>query len=259
MHTSELFSLRDQCAVVIGGAGKIAFPMTEALAEAGARVYIASRSRESFKPAVAKLVSAGLDVRGIELDQADEENVLGVVARISDEYKIPDILVNSGCVRPMGKFFEDTVENWDRSMEVNARGLFVTCRAFGNAMVQQGYGSIINITSVYGVVAPDMAIYEGSDFETEPDYPFLKGGAIMFSKYLASYYSKKGVRVNCVAPGGFFNDQKEPFLSKYIGKVPLNRMAYHDDMKGVAVFLASRASAYVTGCVIPVDGGMTTI
>ena len=159
----------------------------------------------------------------------------------------------------MKRFFNDTVENWDNSMEVNARGMFVTCRQFGNAMALSGGGVIINISSIYGLVAPDMNIYKGSSFETEPDYPFLKGGIISFSKYLASYYAEKKVRVNCISPGGFFNNQPEPFLSKYIAKTPLARMANHDDMKGVALFLASDASSYITGVVIPVDGGWTMI
>ena len=104
-----------------------------------------------------------------------------------------------------------------------------------------------------------MTLYEGSDFETEPDYAFLKGGIISFSKYLSSYYAKKGVRVNCISPGGFYNNQPEPFLSKYIAKTPMGRMAEHDDMKGVALFLASDASKYITGSVIAVDGGWTVI
>lgn len=259
MHINEILSLKKRVAVVIGGAGKIGFPMSEALAEAGAMVYIASSREESYEPAVRKLTDAGLEARGIRLDMSDEKSVLQALGTIRQESKIPDILINSVCIRPMRKFMEDSVENWDLSMSVNARGIFITCRAFGNAMVEQGTGSIINISSIYGLVAPDMKIYEGSDFETEPDYPYTKGGTIMFSKYLASYYAKEGIRVNCIAPGGFFNNQKEPFLSKYINKIPMNRMAYHDDLKGIAVFLASKASNYITGAVIPVDGGLTVI
>ena len=109
------------------------------------------------------------------------------------------------------------------------------------------------------MVAPDMNIYNGLDFETEPDYPFIKGGIISFSKYLSSYYAKSNVRVNCISPGGFFNNQPELFLKNYISKTPLGRMANHDDMKGIALFLASDASSYITGSTIPVDGGWTAI
>jgi len=126
-------------------------------------------------------------------------------------------------------------------------------------LAMQWQHKVAVVSSIYGIVAPDMNIYEGSDFETEPDYPFTKGGTIMFSKYLASYYANRKVRVNCIAPGGFYNNQPEPFLTKYTEKTPLGRMANHDDMKGVALFLASRASEYITGCVIPVDGGWTAV
>ena len=259
MHINKLFSLKGKCAVVIGGAGKIGFPMVQALSEAGSRVYIASTNMDNYQSAVSKLQSENLDVKGIALDQSSEDSVKSAINIIKEEFKIPDILINSGCIRPMTNFFDDTTDTWDQSMKVNARGMFITCRAFGNAMASDGGGSIINISSIYGMVAPDMSIYEGVDFETEPDYPFIKGGIISFSRYLSSYYSKKNVRVNCISPGGFFNNQKEPFLSKYIAKTPLNRMASHDDMKGVALFLASEASSYITGSVIPVDGGWTAI
>jgi NAD(P)-dependent dehydrogenase (short-subunit alcohol dehydrogenase family) len=260
MHINELFSLKGSCAVVIGGGGKIGFPMSEALAEAGATVYIASKNIQTYEKACAKLTAQGLDVKGIQLDQADESSVMNALQKIRSEYKIPDILINCGVERPMKKFFEDTLENWNRSMLVNATGLFSACRVFGNAMAdsQEG-GTIINVASIYGSVAPDMSIYIGTDFQTEPDYPYTKGGMIMFSKYLASYYSKKNVRVNVISPGGFYNNQSEPFLSNYIRKVPMGRMANHDDLKGVTVFLASKASQYITGENILVDGGFNII
>ena len=259
MHINKLFSIEGQCAVVIGGSGKIGFPMAEALAEAKARVYIASRNPDNYQPAVDRLKLQGLDVDGVTLDQSNEDSVLNAIESISKDYKSPDILINCACSRPMKNFFHDTVENWDQSMQINGRGIFITSRAFGESMAKKGKGSIINISSIYGMVAPDMSIYEGSNFETEPDYAFLKGGIISFSKYLSSYYSKKGVRVNCISPGGFYNNQPEPFLSKYIAKTPMGRMAEHDDMKGIALFLASDASKYITGSVVAVDGGWTVV
>lgn len=259
MHINELFSLKGKVALVIGGAGKIGFPMSEALAEAGARVYIASRNTVQIQAASNKLRLARLDTHSVRLDQADEKNVISCLNFITADSKTPDILINCGVERPMKKFFDDTVETWDRSMEVNSRGLFISCRVFGKAMAKQNSGSIINVASIYGMVAPDMNLYEGSNFETEPDYPYTKGGMIMFSKYLSSYLAKSKVRVNCIAPGGYHNNQAEPFHSLYIRKVPLGRMAYHDDLKGATVFLASDASSYITGSVIPIDGGFVAI
>lgn len=257
IHIHDLFSLKGQCAVVIGGAGKIGFPMVEALAEAGARVYVASRYADRSR--VTDLAGLGLDVVPVILDQSDESMVKQLIEQINDEYKAPNILVNCGVERPMKKLLDDSPDAWDRSMEINARGLFVCCRTFARHMEAHGGGAIINVASVYGLVAPDPLIYEGTDMGTEPDYPYTKGGMIMFSKYLASYFGQRGVRVNCIAPGGMFNDQPQPFLDRYLQKVPMRRMAYHDDLKGAVVFLASRASAYLTGAVIPVDGGLTIL
>lgn len=259
MHVKELFSLSGKCAVVVGGAGKIGSPICEALAEAGAQVYIVSRQKENYLSAAEKLGAAGLNVHGLRMDQSDEKSVADCLETITRSAKIPDILVNCGVERPMKKYFNDDIEFWDHSMKINSRGLFITCRTFGKAMVQQGGGCIINVASIYGLVAPDQYIYEGTSMQTEPDYPYTKGGMIMFSKYLASLFSKDKIRVNCIAPGGFFDQQEEPFYSRYLKKVPMRRMAYHDDLKGVAVFLASDASSYITGVVIPVDGGLTVI
>lgn len=260
MHVNDLFSLKGKCAVVIGGAGKIGFPMSEALAEAGADVCVVSTQEQSYFTAAKKLQDQGLRAEGFQMDQSKEESIKICFNQIKDKFKTPDILVNCGVERPMKKYFEDSVESWDRSMAVNARGLFLTCRVFGKAMQEQGVGSIINVSSIYGTVAPDKHLYEGTDIhQTEPDYPYTKGGMNMFSKYLASFFAKDKVRVNCISPGGFFNNQREPFLSQYNRKVPMGRMAYHDDLKGVTVFLASDASSYITGAIIPVDGGFTII
>jgi NAD(P)-dependent dehydrogenase (short-subunit alcohol dehydrogenase family) len=258
-HIHDLLSLENHCAVVIGGKGKIGYPMAEALAEAGARVYIASPSSKDDDEAIETLREKGLSVFGRPLTQSSEANIVSLITSIEDEYKTPNILINSGVERPMKKYMDDDSLAWDRSMEVNARGLFLTCRTFGRRMESAGGGSIINVASVYGLVAPDQSIYEGTDMNTEPDYPYTKGGMIMFSKYLASYFAQHNVRVNCIAPGGMYDNQEESFVEKYTQRVPMKRMAYPDDLKGVAVFLASSASEYITGSVIPVDGGFSII
>ena len=259
VHIDKLLSLKDNCAVVIGGKGKIGYPMAEALAESGARVYIASPSAKDKDKSMMKLQKRGLKVFGRLLNQSNESEIESLISSIKNEYKTPNILINSGVIRPMKKFLDDDSTAWERSMEVNAKGLFLTCRTFAKAMKNHGGGSIINIASIYGIVAPDPSIYEGTDIDTEPDYSYTKGGMIMFSKYMAAYFAQYGVRVNCIAPGGMFDNQDESFIEKYIQKVPMKRMAYPDDMKGVAVFLASSASKYITGAVIPVDGGLTII
>ena len=259
MNVNKMFSLENKTAVVIGGAGKIGFPISEALAEAGACVFICSTNFDNIDKAVKKLKNKGLNVHEFVLDQTNESDIKSLINKINCEFPPLKILFNSGVVRPMKNFFEDTLENFNQSMKINAGGLFLTCKLFGSEIAKNGGGSIVNISSIYGSVAPDMKIYEGSDFETEPDYPYTKGGMNMFSKYWASYFSNKKVRVNVISPGGFFNNQQEPFLSKYISKVPMGRMAINKDLKGVSVFLASDASDYITGNNIFVDGGFNII
>ena len=123
----------------------------------------------------------------------------------------------------------------------------------------RGKGSIINISSIYGVVANDPTIYEDTDMRQPPTYNFVKAGMINFTRYLACYYGKQGVRANCISPGGYFNDQPKPFLDNYTKRVPIGRMLYNKDIKGAVVFLASDASEYVTGANLMVDGGWTCL
>jgi len=259
MNINELFSLKDKCAVVIGGAGKVGFPMAQALAEAGAKVFIGSRDESNFQSAAQTLRERGHDALGIFIDHSDEKSLEKSLEEITALSKTPDIMINASCSRPMKKFFEDTPENWDLSMAENSRGIFLSSKIFGKAMCEAKNGSIIHLSSIYGITGPDMNIYKNCDFETEPDYAFIKGGIISFTKYLASYFSSCGVRVNCISPGGIFNNQPEPFLSNYVSKTLTKRMGSSDDLKGITVFLASEASAYITGVNIPVDGGWTAI
>jgi len=259
MHIKELFDLRGRIALVAGGAGKYGRPISEALAEAGATVIIASRNKEKCRELAKEFSERKLKVYGEKLDQSDESSAKELLIRIKNGFGIPQILINCAVHRPMKRYYDDDISAWDESMSVNARGLFIMCRVFGNAMAKEGKGSIINIASIYGVVAPDMKIYEGTNMGTEPDYPYNKGGMIMYTKYLASYYAKSGVRANCITPGGMFANQVEPFLSRYCAKTLLDRMAQPSDIKGAVVFLASDASSYATGINLIVDGGLSII
>jgi NAD(P)-dependent dehydrogenase (short-subunit alcohol dehydrogenase family) len=252
-------SLKGKVALVVGGAGKIGFPLAEGLAEAGAKVYIGSTNTANFSEAVARLLRSGLAAEGVLIDQSDEKSVQAAHQAIAAKGDKISVLVNSGVARPMTGYAKSPTNTWDRSMEVNARGLFLVCREFIPDMQEMGEGSIINVASIYGLVAPDQYIYENVDFETEPDYPYTKGGMIMYTKYLASYHAKEKITANCIAPGGYFNNQPQEFLERYLLKVPMRRMAYADDLKGAAVFLASKAAQYVTGQVIAIDGGLTII
>ena len=167
-----------------------------------------------------------------------------------------DILVNNAVLRPMHDW-SGTAAEFAKSMEVNATGLFVITRAFGEHMAERGQGSIINVGSIQGMVGPDYTLYEGLNMRSPPDYFFHKGGLLQLTRFAASRLGPRGVRVNAITPGGFFNNQDPRSSERYNARTFLGRMANESDFKGVIVFLASDASAYVTGANIPVDGGYT--
>ncbi len=258
MHVKALFDLSGCVAIVTGGAGQYGVPISEALAEAGARVIIASRDRARCDAQAAEFASRGLVAQGESYDQADEASILAFRDRVMTAHGHVDVLVNNSVDRPVHRY-EDSVEAWQRSMTVNASGLFAISRAFIEPMMKRGRGSIINISSIQGVVAPDFANYAGTGKTTPPDYQFHKHGMIGLTKYLAAWAGPRGVRVNAISPGGFYSpeDSVEPFLSQYCRRVFLGRMAEHDDIKGAVAFLASDASTYITGQNLVVDGGYT--
>ena len=167
-----------------------------------------------------------------------------------------DILVNNSVLRPM-RDWSDPAAEFARSMEVNATGLFMMTRAFGDHMARQGGGSIINIGSMQGSVGPDFTLYEGLPWNVPPDYFFHKAGLVQLTRYAAAKLGPHGVRVNAVSPGGFFNGQDPRFVERYHARTFLGRMANETDLKGAIVFLASDAAAYITGANLAIDGGYT--
>jgi len=252
----ELFSLRGRAAVLTGGAGLYGRQIAAALAEAGAKTFLASRNVEKLEVVAQSLRERGGDVTALKFDQGDVDAGSRLLEQVLEKAGRADVLVNNAVVRPM-KRWEDPVEGWVESMRVNATGLFALTRCFGEQMARQGGGSIVNIGSMQGMVGPDFTLYEGLGMSAPPDYFFHKGGMIQLTRYVASRLGPSGVRCNVLCPGGFFSGQDETFVRRYAERTLLGRMANESDLKGAVVFLASDASAYLTGAVIPVDGGYT--
>jgi NAD(P)-dependent dehydrogenase (short-subunit alcohol dehydrogenase family) len=255
MKVQELFDLTGTVALVTGGSGIFGTPISEALAEAGADVIIASRDRARCEDAASRLSVLGYKASGESYDQGDETSILALRDRLTARFGVIDVLVNNSVGRAMGRY-EDPLQAWRQSMEINATGLFAISRIFLEPMMERRRGSIICIGSIQSVAAPDFYNYEGTPMTTPPDYHFHKHGMIGLTRYLAALAGPRGVRVNAVCPGGFETPaMPQSFRERYCRRVFLGRLAAHDDIKGAIVYLASNASAYVTGQSILVDGG----
>jgi NAD(P)-dependent dehydrogenase (short-subunit alcohol dehydrogenase family) len=257
MSVLDTFSLEGKTALVTGGAGLYGRQIVRALAEAGARTTIASRNLEALESLADRHRAEGHDVRAVRLDQGEEASILACRDAIREQSGKLHILVNNAVARPGKDGFFSDAEAIHESMRVNGTGLILVTRAMGEIMADGG--SIINVGSIMGLVGLEPLNYRGTDMERWiPDYFFHKGGMANLTRFLASYYGPRGIRCNCIHPGGLrVESHPEAFVRNYSERTCLGRMAEETDLMGIVVFLASDASAYVTGTNIPVDGGYT--
>ena len=263
------FTLDSQVAIVTGACGKLGPVWTEALVDAGARVAAldlpGARPSEGFTALARR---AGGRVMRFDCDITDRGSIAGAASRVAEELGAPAVLVNNaGVDQPpdsggnRSRIEELPLEQFRRMVEVNLLGTFQVTQVIGGAMAVRGSGSIINIGSLYASVSPDQRFYEHlpgePPFLKSPAYGASKAAVVNMTKYFATLWGPRGVRVNTLSPGGVLGGQDEQFRQKYGSRVPLGRMATFDDLKGPLVFLASAASSYVTGHELRVDGGFT--
>jgi NAD(P)-dependent dehydrogenase (short-subunit alcohol dehydrogenase family) len=191
---------------------------------------------------------------------------------IQSRFGVPTVLINNAAIdsppdAPLAETgpFEDYPDgSWDRVMDVNVKGTYLACKVFGAAMADNRYGSIINVSSIYGVVSPDQSIYQyrrdrGEIFYKPVAYAVSKSALLNLTRYLAVYWAKQRVRVNTLVIAGVANNQAAEFLDAYCERIPVGRMAAQDEYNGAVLFLASPASSYMTGAQLVVDGGWTAI
>jgi NAD(P)-dependent dehydrogenase (short-subunit alcohol dehydrogenase family) len=266
-----LFDLTGKVAVVTGAAGIQGVRITRGLAAFGADVAAVDIDRAGAERLAAELKSEyGVRALGIACDVSRPDDVARMVNTVVRELGGVHVLHNNAATKTddvdafLAPFESYALATWRAVMAVNLDGMFLVAQAVGRRMIAQGAGgSVIQTASTYGVVGPDQRIYDGSEYlggrriNTPAVYSASKAGVIGLTRYLATYWAGKGIRVNSLTPGGIESGQNETFQRNYGARVPLGRMADRDEMVGAVVFLASDASSYMTGHNLVVDGGWT--
>jgi NAD(P)-dependent dehydrogenase (short-subunit alcohol dehydrogenase family) len=245
--SDDLFSLRDRLAIVTGGAGQLGAEIVRGLEERGARVGVFDIAAEKFR-----------------VDVTDRSALEAAV----EEFGTPHVLVNAAALdsppdapaEEVGPFESYPESSFDAVMDVNVKGTFLSCQVIGARMAAEGRGSIVNVSSVYGMLSPVQDLYEfrrrgGEEFNKPIAYSVSKSALYNLTRYLATYWAKRGVRVNTLTLAGVWNDQPQEFLEAYAQRIPVGRMADVKEVVGPVVFLASDASSFVTGANLVADGG----
>lgn len=253
----ERFNLKNKVILLTGGAGLYGRGLAADLAAANATLIVASRNLEKCQEVADQENQKGHSVHAESYDQSSESSIITLKERILERFGRIDGLVNNSVGRAM-KNGKGDLAGWQASMEINATGVFLMHHHLGTVMQQQGSGSIVNVGSIQGMVGPSLHLYEGTGMPSgNPDYFFHKSGMINLTRYYAAQFGPSSVRVNCVSPGGFENNQPAVFQQRYNAQTFLGRMGNSTDLGGSIVFLLSDASLYVTGVNLPVDGGYT--
>ena len=260
----KMFRLDNKVAIVTGGAGLFGKPISMALAEAGAQVIVASRDESKCKEYAASIRSKNFNAEGMFLDLSDENSILEFTESINDKYGRIDILVNNAVSREGLKDLEEvSKKEWEAAQNINSTGMILLTQAVIKLMRKQRSGNIINIGSIQGSVGPNFPVYGNTGMTSPINYTYDKWAMVGFTKWIANYYGKFNIRANCISPGGYGPGVakmigKNEFVENYKRLTPLGRFAEDEDIKGPVVFLASEASAFITGHNLLVDGGWTS-
>lgn len=259
---ADAFALDGKVVVLTGAAGIIGSQVVKAFLEAGAKVFAIDRDAELLEK---NLGPSHDSLLSFEADVSRQESLRLAHSVLSARWGEADALLNNAATKS-DNFFEPfetfPVNEWNEVMSVNLTGAMLAAQVFGCPMAQRGRGSIVNTLSIYGIVAPDQRIYEGSEYlgraiNTPAIYAASKAGLWGLTKYLAAYWGHRGVRVNAVTPGGVFSGQNDTFVENYSRRTPLGHMAAAEDMVNAMRYLTSDAAKYVTGHNLVVDGGWT--
>jgi NAD(P)-dependent dehydrogenase (short-subunit alcohol dehydrogenase family) len=258
MKFDPLFNVSEKVIVITGACGLIGRTICDALYERGAKLILADITEANPEEQAKKL---GKNALGVSCNVRFSQDVANILDFTLKSFGRVDVLICNHQFKPVG-FLEAKPETfpeelWDDINDVNYKGTFMLCRDFGNQMIKQGKGSIINFASTYGVVSSNPALYSNNSMGNPVAYTASKGGVIALTKYFGSYWASKGVRVNAITPHGVWNNHEEDFVKKFSAMSPSNRLMQPEEILGGILFLASDASSYVTGSNLLVEGGWT--
>lgn len=243
-------SLKNKVIIVTGGSGLLGKAILKNLSNKGAIAINADIN-----------VDTNFENKTLHVDITSEQSIINGIKEVVAFFDKIDGLVNNAYPRTAdwGTKFEDiSYESWQKNVDMQMNTTFLFIQKIMPELLKTK-GSVVNMTSIYGVVGNDLSIYENTDIGTAAPYSAIKGGIINFTRYLASYYGKQGIRLNCVSPGGIFNEQNEIFVANYEKKVPMGRMGFPEDIAPSVSFLLSDEAKYITGHNLIVDGGWTII
>ncbi len=266
-NKNDPFSLKGKIAVITGGLGQLGAQFSLTLAERETRVAIFDINTRKVPSTLKKYITNG-SIKCFYADITKKGSIKDALKKTKSSFGSPDILINNAAIdsppnaphKETGPFEEYPEASWDKVMDTNLKGAFLCSQIIGKEMAKLKRGSIINISSIYGLLSPDQRIYEyrrkrGRAFYKPVAYSVSKSGIFNLTRYLATYWSDLNIRVNTLTFAGVFNNQDKRFLKNYTKKLPMGRMAKEDEYNGAVVFLASDASSYMTGSNLIIDGG----
>jgi len=243
--------LNEKVIIVTGGSGLIGKAIVSDLQRKGANVINADIN-----------ATDDLDNGQLYCDITQAASIQRMISVVLAKFRRIDGWVNNAYPRTKdwgNKFENISDDSWKKNIDLQLNSVFACCQMVLAIMKEQRFGSVVNISSVYGVVGPDFNVYNDTEMTMPAAYSAIKGGVVNFSRYLASYFGPDGIRINCVSPGGIFDNQNERFVSQYEQKVPMRRMGLPVDIAPAVSFLLSDESGYITGQNFIVDGGWTCI